>query len=95
MPDTHALLSPSSSERWIACPPSVRLSEKFDEKPSEYAAEGTVNTQQKVQRHTHFANTSSVRHSVTISRTSEKTSIITTRKWKAVQMSTVTIYLNF
>ena len=42
MPDTHALLSPSSSERWIACPPSVRLSEKFDEKPSEYAAEGTA-----------------------------------------------------
>ena len=42
MPDTHALLSPSSSERWIACPPSVRLSEKFEEKPSEYAAEGTA-----------------------------------------------------
>ena len=42
MPDTHALLSPSSSERWIACPPSVRLSEKFEEKNSEYAAEGTA-----------------------------------------------------
>lgn len=42
MPDTHALLSPSSSERWIACPPSVRMSEKFEEKPSEYAAEGTA-----------------------------------------------------
>ena len=42
MPDTHALLSPSSSERWINCPPSVRMSEDFEEKPSEYAAEGTA-----------------------------------------------------
>ena len=42
MPDIHALLSPSSSERWISCPPSVRMSEKFEEKPSEYAAEGTA-----------------------------------------------------
>lgn len=42
MPDTHALLSPSSSERWISCPPSVRMSEGIEEKPSEYAAEGTA-----------------------------------------------------
>ncbi len=42
MPKTHALLSPSSSERWISCPPSVRMSEGIEEKPSEYAAEGTA-----------------------------------------------------
>ena len=42
MPETHALLSPSSSERWISCPPSVRMSEGIEEKPSEYAAEGTA-----------------------------------------------------
>ena len=42
MPDTHALLSPSSSERWISCPPSVRMSEGIEEKPSKYAAEGTA-----------------------------------------------------
>ena len=42
MPETHALLSPSSSERWISCPPSVRMSEDIEEKPSEYAAEGTA-----------------------------------------------------
>ena len=42
MPDTHALLSPSSSERWISCPPSVRMSEGIEEKPSEYAAKGTA-----------------------------------------------------
>ena len=42
MPDTHALLSPSSSERWINCPPSVRMSEKFEDKPTEYAMEGTA-----------------------------------------------------
>ena len=42
MPETHALLSPSSSERWISCPPSVRMSEGIEEKLSEYAAEGTA-----------------------------------------------------
>ena len=41
MPDTHAKLSPSSSHRWIRCPPSVRLSEQYDEKPGAFAKEGT------------------------------------------------------
>lgn len=38
---SHAYLSPSSSERWISCPPSVKLSEKFQEEFSSYAREGT------------------------------------------------------
>jgi len=37
----HALLSASSSHRWINCPPSIRLCESYEEKGSEYAAEGT------------------------------------------------------
>ena len=37
----HALLSASSSHRWLACPPSARLSEQFEDKASEYAQEGT------------------------------------------------------
>lgn len=37
----HALLSASSSHRWIICPPSARLSEQFEDKGSEYAQEGT------------------------------------------------------
>lgn len=37
----HALLSASSSERWLRCPPSARLSESYDDKGSNYAAEGT------------------------------------------------------
>ena len=41
MPDTHAFLSASSSERWIHCPPSARLSEGYEDKGSSYAAEGT------------------------------------------------------
>ncbi len=41
MPDKHALLSPSSSERWMHCPPSARLCEQFDDPGSVYAAEGT------------------------------------------------------
>lgn len=41
MPDKHALLSASSSDRWIHCPPSARLEERVAEKPSSYAAEGT------------------------------------------------------
>lgn len=37
----HAVLSASSSDRWIHCPPSVRLSEGFEDKESDYALEGT------------------------------------------------------
>jgi len=40
-PKGHALLSASSSERWLHCPPSARLCESYDEKGSNYAAEGT------------------------------------------------------
>lgn len=41
MPEQHALLSASSSNRWIHCPPSVRLSEQFENKSSPYAKQGT------------------------------------------------------
>ena len=37
----HAILSASSSERWINCPPSARLCESYPDKGSDYAAEGT------------------------------------------------------
>lgn len=38
----HSLLSPSSSHRWIVCPPSARLTENFPDITSSYAAEGTL-----------------------------------------------------
>ena len=37
----HAVLSASSSERWLNCPPSARLCESYEDKGSDYAAEGT------------------------------------------------------
>ena len=37
----HARLNASSSNRWMMCPPSVKLSEQFEDKPSPYAEEGT------------------------------------------------------
>lgn len=37
----HALLSASSSHRWLHCPPSARLCEGYDDKGSNFAAEGT------------------------------------------------------
>ena len=37
----HAVLSASSSERWINCPPSARLCEAYEDKGSDFAAEGT------------------------------------------------------
>ncbi len=37
----HALLSASSSHRWLNCPPSARLCEGYEDKSSEYAQEGT------------------------------------------------------
>ncbi len=40
-PNVHALLSASSSYRWLNCPPSARLSENYEDKSSDFAAEGT------------------------------------------------------
>ena len=37
----HARLGASSSHRWMMCPPSVKLSEQFEDRPSAYAEEGT------------------------------------------------------
>lgn len=37
----HALLSASASHRWIACPPSARLCEKYEDTSSDYAKQGT------------------------------------------------------
>ena len=40
-PKGHAILSASSADRWLHCPPSARLCESYDDKGSDYAAEGT------------------------------------------------------
>jgi hypothetical protein len=39
---THSLQTPSSSHRWIACPPSARLTENYTDTGSGYASEGTL-----------------------------------------------------
>lgn len=51
-PKGHAILSASSSDRWLHCPPSARLCETYEDKGSNYAAEGTD------------AHTNSAKHSV-------------------------------
>lgn len=38
----HSILSPSSSHRWLACPPSARLEQMFPDTTSEVAEEGTL-----------------------------------------------------
>ena len=38
----HAILSASGSKRWMACTPSARLEESFEDVESEYAREGTA-----------------------------------------------------
>ena len=40
-PKGHAILSASSADRWLHCPPSARLCESYADKGSDYAAEGT------------------------------------------------------
>lgn len=42
MPGQHAEKSPSSADRWIHCPGSVRLARLFPEETSDAAAEGTL-----------------------------------------------------
>lgn len=42
MSRAHALLSASAAHRWIPCPPSALLQEKYEDEESEYAAQGTA-----------------------------------------------------
>ena len=41
MSGPHALLSASGAHRWMNCPPSARLTENYEDKGSDYAAQGT------------------------------------------------------
>ena len=41
-PKGHALLSASSSHRWLNCNPSARLEQEFEDHETETAAEGTA-----------------------------------------------------
>lgn len=41
-PKTHAVLSASSSHRWLRCTPSARLEQEFEDRASTAAAEGTA-----------------------------------------------------
>lgn len=41
MPSKHAVLSASSSSRWLACPPSAQECAKVKDVPSEFAMQGT------------------------------------------------------
>lgn len=42
MPTSHALLAPSASKRWMACPPSARIESLLPEKDTVYSREGTI-----------------------------------------------------
>lgn len=39
---SHAVLSPSSASRWLACTPSARLEEQFPDSTSDFAEEGSL-----------------------------------------------------
>lgn len=41
-PETHAMLSASSSERWLNCPPSAMLASQYPRTTSPYAEAGTL-----------------------------------------------------
>lgn len=41
-PNRHAILSASSSHRWLNCNPSARLEQEFEDRETETAAEGTA-----------------------------------------------------
>ena len=41
-PKKHAILSASSSHRWLNCNPSARLEQEFEDRTSEAAEEGTA-----------------------------------------------------
>ena len=41
-PKSHAILSASSSHRWLNCNPSARLEQEFEDQETEAASEGTA-----------------------------------------------------
>lgn len=41
MPDIHARLSASGAKKWLNCPGSIQLEKNFEDKPSQFAKEGT------------------------------------------------------
>lgn len=41
MPNKHAMLSASSSSRWLACPPSAQICAALPDTVTDYAREGT------------------------------------------------------
>jgi Protein of unknown function (DUF2800). len=41
-PNSHAILSPSKSERWLNCPPSAQLETQFGDQETEAAKQGTA-----------------------------------------------------
>ncbi|MBF31837.1 MAG: hypothetical protein Unbinned1322contig1000_30 [Prokaryotic dsDNA virus sp.] len=41
-PSDHSRFSPSSTDRWVGCPFSVKASDKIPDETSKYAAEGTL-----------------------------------------------------
>lgn len=41
-PSEHAILSPSSAHRWMACTPSARLEQQFENQSSEASRQGTA-----------------------------------------------------
>lgn len=48
MPEVHAILSASSSKRWLNCTPSARLEQNFPNESSVYAEEGTADMPQVI-----------------------------------------------
>lgn len=54
MTKVHALLSASSSHRWLTCPPLPHLESYFENKTSEAANEGSLSHfcgEQKLRKH--------------------------------------------
>ena len=41
-PSEHSTFSPSGTDRWVACPASIQLSEGIPDETSKYAIEGTL-----------------------------------------------------
>ena len=56
MSKAHAFLSASAAARWIACPPSSKLQEKYEDKGSEYVMTADLPGVQKEDIHLSYDN---------------------------------------
>ena len=82
-PRKHAILSASSSHRWLHCSPSARLEQEFEDRETEAAKEGTA---------AHALCEHKLRRALKMQSKKADSPHTTARKWTSTPMATCSSY---